>query len=1265
MANAPFDIASGAGEVAGERGTDAGAEDISPAYVPNPLRHDPVNWVNPMPKPAPIGREGEVPLDPKNYENTPGIPLDPKNYTPDLITRKIEARMNDYSWPEIDGQLATFADAAAQHGYSQKAIDDHLGYNTAGLHSNLGGAIYNAAKQDMATPLEAASDGLIKPTSNPDEPFKLSDELPDTVRHDYSAAITGGTAKGPQDFSAAYTALLSQHTGQDVTGLQWGIASKLPTHQEAIDYAIGVAQQEQVLNRADDTFSNLMQSWADTGNSLSAVYKQAANDPLLAEVLTTPRWTNGNLVTPQDPYRPQLGTEKAQTHTNAFVKYLQESGEALAKPFHQLPSIARDFASDIGDVASSPMVMKAAFPWLTNTAMEEVAQMSNDGLRSLLGTKGKPSEGALEAFMTFATGGFTDGFDPHTIMPAATQFNVWAKGLKDGSFGKLDDMVAPSVKDLQKIIDNPNSLTTDMRIAAASQPTPSAASTLGTAIRDVFKRIVDDASGTIKSVTSGAAPKAKAPPNPVLPNGMKPVPTSEIEQAIYDLQNKHDVVMNSIKKIFQGMPDEWRDDAFQANVAKEVETRMHLDPNKPDMSQPVKDYLASVKQITDLRFDLAKQVAEKLKGLKLGGPDVKDLFPTEEGYVHRIMDPKSMPAKSKFSNPTVQQEGGPKLDLVTNQDRTNKTLSNFASSMQDRSEGMYVLDDGKGTRQWGKDPLGKKQNFGDTVIDPTSKAKFTIARPTMEEIEQNTPIRYYKNHFVTESLETARLSKVLANIQFQEKAAADLGARGQYVSDAAFAKAVKAGTAQKGMVPNDVLGDPMTRVDLPGMKGWAAQKIAEPLNQYYGMSSDDLITKLNRGAGFLNKSLFWDPFPHAVNMASQWTFQRGFDWVKFWDYGNQIKSMMDAYREVRTFGPRYKEMILNGSSMPGASEGAANFYNFLLGKAFNEMNSDPVAWKGFANSVGLGLPELMGSMVKASKSAMWEFGDILKLNRELEYQRRGYSAVDAIRQSEKDMVSYRIPTRIMNSRLASQIVQSPFLVNFGRWKYGVIKSMSNMVRDVVSPQATGAERVAAIGKAAVLAIVSQHIPVLNSVMGTHGVFGLARNAADLVGDIVHPSDNLWDGQKDWGSALSGIVSGGPVMEAVDRFRTNTDAYGNKLVNGKSTPLGIVAELAEAGAGSFFPAQLVVNAAKHGAGRLFDDLTGFKFSSEAYKESAYKKQLEQYQAYQRERNDGFISWVENEAGQPQPYAPYPTGFSYHAPKASGYGSTRPSSRRTGY
>jgi hypothetical protein len=90
------------------------------------------------------------------------------------------------------------------------------------------------------------------------------------------------------------------------------------------------------------------------------------------------------------------------------------------------------------------------------------------------------------------------------------------------------------------------------------------------------------------------------------------------------------------------------------------------------------------------------------------------------------------------------------------------------------------------------------------------------------------------------------------------------------------------------------------------------------------------------------------------------------------------------------------------------------------------------------------------------------------LQRVYELERRGLSRLDAIREAEKHIPNYRIPSEVLRSRTFSKAMQDPAVTAFGRYHYGMWNSYTNMVRDLLGPRATRKQRLDAAGNVAVL-----------------------------------------------------------------------------------------------------------------------------------------------------------------------------------------------------
>jgi hypothetical protein len=92
------------------------------------------------------------------------------------------------------------------------------------------------------------------------------------------------------------------------------------------------------------------------------------------------------------------------------------------------------------------------------------------------------------------------------------------------------------------------------------------------------------------------------------------------------------------------------------------------------------------------------------------------------------------------------------------------------------------------------------------------------------------------------------------------------------------------------------------------------------------------------------------------------------------------------------------------------------------------------------------------------------------MQRVLELERKGMAMREAIREAEKHIPNYRIPTEVMNSRAFSQLLQEPAFTVFSRYHYGMFRSYVNMLTDLF--RGTGREKLEAIGNMLALGLLT-------------------------------------------------------------------------------------------------------------------------------------------------------------------------------------------------
>ena len=296
----------------------------------------------------------DVLVTPDEQTPPPEPPID-QPATP--LEKSTAARLEGYTWPEIDGHIAQARQTADQFGYPPEAVDEHLGYQDPDRLSHdlqTSTRMDTAAADDGTHPLEAASGGALEPSSNPDFSVKVNDLTTDQ-RTAYAAAVADGSTKSAQDFAQSFTDAVTQTSGHDASPATDGIAAQLPSLQDATDYAIGIAHTAGLLDGDDATQSgqqaavaatrgSMMNLWASTGLTPAQIYQEVHNNPAsMAALLNPPKAASVDF----PPVDFTAGITKA-------ITTLGDMGVATAKDIYYLPGTEFDITQKIKDMEAAP-----------------------------------------------------------------------------------------------------------------------------------------------------------------------------------------------------------------------------------------------------------------------------------------------------------------------------------------------------------------------------------------------------------------------------------------------------------------------------------------------------------------------------------------------------------------------------------------------------------------------------------------------------------------------------------------------------------------------------------------------------------------------------------------------------------------------------------------------------------------------------------------------------------------------------------------------
>lgn len=689
------------------------------------------------------------------------------------------------------------------------------------------------------------------------------------------------------------------------------------------------------------------------------------------------------------------------------------------------------------------------------------------------------------------------------------------------------------------------------------------------------------------------------PPLPV--EGMKQL-TTRIDDALHRLLTNTTADRLEMADVVRGVPRAARDPKLQAFMADDVERRMY-EPTAP-LDPRTEAFMAAprIARLMSEQTRLGNEIKEMLPGQ---AHDV-DLPTAWQGYVHRKVQGRERPMD------LVDPERG-RSDAITGA-MGSRSLSRHASSMQARDPRFVLQDDARGFRKW--DPRTLSQagyQYGQTVNVGGREVK--VMPPTMREVEANTPIRYNKNLLANTVDNVLRLRRVKRNIEFLHDIKAELRGKGLFHDD--WRVTSQEGATQTRVRTGERPSELDAKINLPELEGWTTKPIADTLNDFYNASHGDLDSFLSKANHFMIGSMFATPIPHIGNVGAHWTVGRGWDWLSLPAYVRGGKSAARALNAIVSAGRvakgkpgsahglrDYTEALRDGNGLLYGDVATENFYNTMLKTLFDDQKGANMrAWQDYVTTV-MGPYHAVADLIRAeyrwSRKTLWAANDMMMLQRKFELEARGKNPREAIFEAERDIPNYRVPSQVAGSRMLAEALKDSNKMNFGRYRYGQIRAISEMMKDLLGPpsKTNMQARWDALGKLTILGFIGVSLypaldAVLQEVSGDEHAhvhrFGpmtplsaggaLARNAYRVGGgDVPDKINKLLPGDKGWASAISSVVTLAPTWQGAVEFGSNHDWLGREVVGSQVTGLGPAAiQVGEAVGNQLMPTRAAMQA----------------------------------------------------------------------------------------
>jgi hypothetical protein len=234
---------------------------------------------------------------------------------------------------------------------------------------------------------------------------------------------------------------------------------------------------------------------------------------------------------------------------------------------------------------------------------------------------------------------------------------------------------------------------------------------------------------------------------------------------------------------------------------------------------------------------------------------------------------------------------------------------------------------------------------------------------------------------------------------------------------------------------------------IPQFEGYAFKDhVAEIIEDFAISRNPNALTFLS---GALIKNMMINPLPHMMNEAWHVYNARGLTgWVTPAGIYRFVRTGMPALKSALTQDKAYRETLLEGGSIMSADVRANAVMDNFYQKGLKEFADTP-EFKELAKEMGMTPLKAYDAISKKSNIAMWTVRDAMYLqliNEKMRYD--GMTRAEAIKEVERHLPAYRIPHRVMGSRMLSEVLQNPNVTIFSRYHYGLVNSLKETAKDI-------------------------------------------------------------------------------------------------------------------------------------------------------------------------------------------------------------------------
>lgn len=578
--------------------------------------------------------------------------------------------------------------------------------------------------------------------------------------------------------------------------------------------------------------------------------------------------------------------------------------------------------------------------------------------------------------------------------------------------------------------------------------------------------------------------------------------------------------------------------------------------------------------------------------------DPDRIGPMIDDYIARIAkgDTSEYNLLRQQEDPTGTVQHGLSVNAGQAKERAFTVLERNADKkrfvVMERPNGFTLWDAGKGIRI--KDPTyGFEANQPYTVKGKNGNVDYTMRHATADEIERSgasfdlgkgktQKAKYYQNAGFSAVMAHTNLGIMARNLQELARITSSKEFMDRSTRNADTAR-------EKGYI----------ETKFPNMKGtYMDPRLAHLFDDYArpGVDLGETIRNLSHG---VTKMLFWMPVAHIANVGTHWGVGRGWDWLTPMGMHRLAVTTPKAIKSVINQDVTQQRLMASGASLIYPTVKTRRFIEASANAVGEEMIRNPSKYGPLADAFNVSAEKIGKYVYDNSSKIMWMANDMFLTQRVLELQAKGLSTDQAIKQTERDIPNYRVPPQFFTGnksgkmadfgRNISRLVQSPELLSFGRYHYGMLNSYAGIFKGAFGKDATPGERLEAAGKLVALGIIAFGVyPIMDKF--AQKVTGNEDAEQQRRGPLTIPTHlaKAAQGKEDVAAAARSTTTLPPLVTTVLETLNNKDWRGKSIVEPGDVQAGVHGDLKRGG-------RALVQEAEHAARGLVSPYGTFSTS----------------------------------------------------------------------